>query len=295
MSIHPNVLQNGQVRAAAEAMLSPGQVGLLAGWGVFSTLRVQAGVLFEYDRHWARMAHDAARMHVPMPRDAGQLRDELLQLVAANQAWDSTLRVVVVRNGGGMWEGPAPTGSACDVMALTAGLKPWGSGVSLMSQPHARHAACEFAGAKILSWAHNLTWVERAQKAGFDELVLWNERGEVAECTSANLFIVNGSEVWTPPLACGCLPGVTRAVLLEAIREPGIRIGERVLQPADLLAADEVFITSTTRDLLAVERIDDQVLTPRGDVRARLSRQFTAYRDAYVARHAASAPVTGRS
>lgn len=280
------MLHNGKVRPAAEAMLSPGQVGLLAGWGVFSTLRVQAGVLFEYERHWARMAYDAERMHVPMPGDSEQLRGWLMQLVAANEAWDSTLRVVVVRNGGGLWEGPAPSGQACDVMALTAGLKPWGDGVSLMTQPHARHAACEFAGAKILSWAQNLTWVERAQQAGFDELALLNERGEVAECTSANVFVVNGGEVWTPPLASGCLPGVTRAVLLEAIEEPGVKIGERALRPEDLLAADEVFITSTTRDLLAVKRIDQHVLTARGDVRERLSRQFSAYRDAYVARYA---------
>ena len=293
MSIHRFVLQNGKVRAAAEPMMSPGQVGLLAGWGVFSTLRVQAGVLFEYERHWARMMHDARRMHVPMPSDAEQVRGWLLSLVEANQAWDSTLRVAIVRNGGGLWEGPAPTGEACDVMALTAGLKPWGTGVSLMTQPHARHAASEFAGAKILSWAQNLTWVERAQQAGFDELVLLNERGEVAECTSANLFAVQGAEVWTPPLASGCLPGVTRAILLEAIHEPGLSIGERVLRPEDLLAADEVFITSTTRDLLAVERIDSQKLAPRGDARARLSRQFTAYRDAYVSRHAA-APAIGR-
>ena len=293
MSIHRYVLQNGKVRAAVEPMLSPGQVGLLAGWGVFSTLRVQAGVLFEYERHWARMAHDAERMHVPMPRDSEQLRGWLLQLVAANQAWDSTLRVVVVRNGGGMWEGPAPSGEACDVMALTAGLKPWGEGVTLMTQPHARHAACEFAGAKILSWAENLTWVERAQQAGFDELVLLNERGEVAECTSANVFIVEGGKVWTPPLASGCLPGVTRAILLESIAEPGITVGERVLRPEDLLSADEVFITSTTRDLLAVKRIDHHVLAPRGEVRARLSQRFTAYRNAYVARHAMT-PVTGR-
>lgn len=272
--------------------MSPGQIGLLAGWGVFSTLRVQSGVLFEYERHWARMAHDAELMRVPMPRDPEQVRGWLLKLVEANQAWESTLRVVVVRNGGGMWEGPAPTGEASDVMALTADLKPWGAGVSLMTQPNARYAACEFAGAKILSWAQNLTWVERAQQAGFDELVLLNERGEVAECTSANLFIVNAGKVWTPPLTSGCLPGVSRALLLEAIHEPGVTVGQRVLRPEDLLAADEVFITSTTRDLLAVERIDQQVLTPRGDVRERLSRQFTGYRNNYVKQHAAA--VTGR-
>ena len=64
-----------------------------------------------------------------------------------------------------------------------------------------------FAGTKILSWAMNLTWLESVQSRGFDEAILLNERGEVAECTSANIFIANGSQVWTPPLNSGCLPG----------------------------------------------------------------------------------------
>ena len=90
---------------------------------------------------------------------------------------------------------------------------------------NARHAACQFAGTKILSWAMNLTWLESAQARGFDEVILLNERGEVAECTSANIFIANGSQVWTPPLSSGCLPGITREVLLGEIRVPGIRGG----------------------------------------------------------------------
>ena len=98
----------------------------------------------------------------------------------------------------------------------------------------------------------NLTWLESAQARGFDEVILLNERGEVAECTSANLFIANGSQVSTPPLSSGCLPGITREVLLAEIRAPGIRVEEKALKPGDLEAADEVFITSTTRDLLPV-------------------------------------------
>jgi len=80
------------------------------------------------------------------------LRGRLLELVEANHAYDSTLRVAIVRNGGGMWAGPS-TGRASDLIALTADTKDWGHGVKLAVQPQARHAACEFAGAKILSWA----------------------------------------------------------------------------------------------------------------------------------------------
>jgi len=91
----------------------------------------------------------------------------------------------------------------------------------------------------------NLTWLESAQQRGFDEVILLNEQGEVAECTSANIFIANGNEVWTPPLSSGCLPGITRDVILR-IQAPGIQVREKVLLPADLESAGEVFITSTT-------------------------------------------------
>ena len=104
----------------------------------------------------------------------------------------------------------------------------------------------------------NLTWLESAQRRGFDEVILLNERGEVAECTSANIFIANGSQVWTPPLSSGCLPGITRELLLGEVGVPGIQIGEKALLPEDLESADEVFITSTTRNLLPVLQIEGQ-------------------------------------
>ena len=282
MAIHPHVLQNDQVLPATDKMMSPGQLGLLAGWGVFSTLRVQDGVLFEYARHWARMERDAQRMHVPFTQDPAAVHGWLMQLVEANHAQNATLRVVVIRNSGGLWEGPSPTGQPSDVMALTADLKSWGATATLMTQPQARHAANEFAGAKILSWAQNLTWAERAQQAGFSEMLLLNERGEVAECTSANVFVVEGDRVSTPPLSAGCLAGITRQVLLEDIRIPGIDIRERVLFPADLRNADDVFITSTTRDLLSISRIDGHELISRGNVRERLAEAFLTYRQEYV-------------
>jgi branched-chain amino acid aminotransferase len=281
--VHRYILHNDKIHEASAQVLSPGQVGLLSGWGVFSTLHVAGGVLFAWERHWARMTKDAALMRVPLP-DSGHVRQKLLQLVEANKAYDATLRVVVVRNGGGIWEGP-PTGRSSDVIALTADLKDWGAGVKLSYVEQARHAACMFAGTKILSWAMNLTWVEEAHEKGFDEVILLNERGEVAECTSANLFIANGSRVSTPPLSSGCLPGITREVLLAEIKAPGIRVEEKALQPGDLEAADEVFITSTTRDLLPVLQIEDKKVGRTDHTRQALARAFSEYVRNYVATH----------
>src|ERR1700722_1458743 len=177
MSIHRHILHNGVIRDAAEPALTAGQLGLLAGWGVFSTLHVVDGMLFAWERHWARMKHDARLLNVAMPPDPDALEHDLRRLVDANGCPNCTLRVVVVRNTGGVWQGPSPAGSAVDVIALTSDTKAWGTSVRLGVQPNARYAAGEFARAKILSWAQNLRWAERAQEQGFDEVILLNERG----------------------------------------------------------------------------------------------------------------------
>jgi branched-chain amino acid aminotransferase len=286
--LHRFVLHNDRIGEASEPVLAPGQVGLLSGWGVFTTLRVADGVPFAFERHWARISRDAAKMHVPVPGDPEALRQRLLELVEANHAFNSTLRLVIVRNGGGMWAGPS-NGRASDVIALTADSKEWGEGVKLGYVPHGRHAACEFATTKILSWAMNLTWVETAQQRGLDEVILLNEHGKVAECTSANIFASTGGQVWTPPVSSGCLPGITREVLLGEIHLPGIQINEKTLTPAELEGADEVFITSTTRNLLPVHEIEGKKIGRRDHTRRALAEAFGEYVDRYVAAHKGAA------
>ncbi len=285
--MHRFALHNDDIRDVSDPVLSPGQVGLLAGWGVFSTIKVTRGVPFAFERHWARMHRDAALLRVPFPQDPEYMRTRLLKLIEANRAPEATLRVVVVRNSGGIWSGP-PAGRDFDLIALTTDLKDWGEEVRLGIHEQARHAECGFRGVKMLSWALNLAMLENAQARGFDELILLNERGEVSECTSANIFIAESGHVWTPPLASGCLPGVTRELLLTEVRVPEIPVGERVLYPKDLEAADAVFITSTTRDLLPVGSIEGRALRMRGDARARLQRAFTRFVDDYVAANAAA-------
>ena len=286
--MHRFLLHNDEVLDARQKSLSAGQVGLMNGWGVFSTLRVQEGVLFAFERHWERMLRDAARMHVPFPADRDSVRARLSRLVEANSAWNATLRVVVLRNHGGLFEGP-DMARKFEVIAFTADLNPWGSSVRLALKPHGRYAQNEFAGTKVLSWAQNLTWYEEAHQRGFDEMILLNERGEVSECTSANLFIARGNEVFTPPLNSGCLPGVTRALLLEEVRIPGISAAEKTLLPHDLENADQVFITSTTRDFLPVSHIEGLKVRSEGNIVAALTRAFEDYRAAYVKQNASLA------
>lgn len=279
--IHRLLLHNREIREAADPMLTPGQLGLLSGWGVFSTIRVYDGVLFAFERHWERMQRDAALLHVPMPSDQAALEADLLRLVDANQAPNCTLRVVIVRNTDGFWQGPGLK-SDYDVIALTADVKDWGRAVRLEVIPNGRHAASPFAGTKTLSWSHNLTWYEQAHLDGYDEVVLLNERGEVAECTSANIFAAVGHVVYTPPLSSGCLPGITRQTLLHEVTAPGFSVVERALTLDDLAKADQVFITSTTRELLPVEYVSGITVRNESEACKVLQAAFSNYIDAYV-------------
>lgn len=280
--MHPLVLHNDEIVDARDRSISPGQVGFLNGWGVFSTIRVSDGALFAFSRHWERMKLDARKMRVPFPENAEWMRSRLLRLIEANRASNATLRVAVVRNRGGLFEAPGLERDF-DLLGFTADMVQWPDGVRLAIKPQARHAAAEFAGTKILSWSHNLTWYEEARARGFDEYLLLNERGEVCECTSANIFAaydtgVNGTHIWTPPLFSGCLAGVTRAILLEDIRVPEFTIGEKILLPADLERADQVVITSTTRDLLPVVHIEGLKIKTGSPLVRRLQDAFAEYR-----------------
>src|SRR5580692_12512452 len=133
--MHRYLLHNDDIRDAADGGLSPGQVGLLSGWGVFSTLRVYDGVMFQWERHWQRMQTDAARMRVPFPSDPQWLESRLLRLIEANQtdtkqALNATLRVVVVRNRGGLYQGPGVTRDF-DVIAFTVDPVRWPASMKL--------------------------------------------------------------------------------------------------------------------------------------------------------------------
>ena len=218
------------------------------------------------------MKRDAATLRVPFPADPDYIHSRLLRLIAANQVGDGTARTIVVRNRGGIWAGSPDRDF--DLLVFTAALKDWGAGVRLAVHEQARHAGSRFRGVKCLSWALNLVMLEEAQARGCDEVLLLNERGEVSECTSANVFIARDGEVLTPPLDSGCLPGVTREILLEIAPAEGIPIREETLHREDLMTADEVFITSTTRNLLPVVSIEGHPLSGRNQVRAALGAAF---------------------
>jgi branched-chain amino acid aminotransferase len=287
--IHRQVFHNDRIIPIEQVRLSPGQAGLMSGWGVFTTLRIFQGEAFAYERHWRRLEKDAGRIRLPFPFDPAQVRRHLSELLSANQVVEGAARIYMIYNRVGFWQSDEPMPQV-DLLLCTAGLPAHPEPARLCIGEHGRHAASPLAGVKVTSWLNNVWHLAEAQKQGWSEVVLLNERGEVAECTSANIFRVKDGKITTPPLSSGCLEGVTRSVLLEIAPRSGMPVFEQTLMPEELYAADEVFITSTNRSLLGVSEIaGHRYAAAPGPVTQKLERAFDAAMLEYVAQRAASA------
>ena len=286
--IHSNVFHNDALLPIEKVRLSPGQAGLICGWGIFTTLRISRGEAFAYERHWRRLEKDAAITRLPMPYTAAKVRVHLHEVIRANKVTEGCARIYLVYNTVGFWQSDEKFPHA-DLIIYTAGLPEHRETVRLAIREHGRHAASPLAGVKTISWLNNVWAVAEAVKEGFDEVVMLNERGEVTECTSANIFVVRGEKVFTPPLNSGCLEGVTRGILMEIAPEAGVSVVEQSLRPEDLYSADEVFISSTNRNLISAGEVAGTKIPAPGPVCERLNELFDAYVADYVSRRLASA------
>ena len=285
--IHRHIFHNDRIIPIEQARLSPGQAGLLNGWGLFTTLRIFQGEAFAYERHWRRLEKDAVRIRLPFPFDPAQVRRHLSELLAANQVVEGTARIYAIYNSVGFWQSDEQR-PPVDLILCTAGLPAHAEQARLNVAAHGRHAASPLAGVKTTAWLTNVWHLAEAQKAGWTEVIMLNERGEVSECTSANIFCVKGGAIFTPPLSSGCLEGVTRGVLIDIAPRAGLQIIERTLTPEDLYSSDEVFITSTNRTLLGVSEIAGHKYSlVAGPLVQKLERAFDTAMREYVAQRAA--------
>ena len=286
--IHRFVFHNERVLPIDQVRLSPGQAGLLNGWGLFTTIRIVEGVPFAFERHWKRLERDAERTHCPFPFEEDVVKAQLGEVLRANQVQEGCGRIYAVYNQAGFWSGDEKL-PRVDLIIYSAELPSYREPARLGLREHGRHAASPLAGVKVTSWLTNVWCLNEAQKAGWDEVVMLNERGEVAECTAANIFCVRGGRVATPPLTAGCLEGVTRGVLLEIGAGAGAAVEERMLLPEDLYAAEEVFISSTNRSVLAVGEIDGRkIAAAPGLITQKLEKAFASYVRAYVEQNSAA-------
>lgn len=280
--IHRFVFHNDRMLAIEEVRLSPGQAGLLNGWGLFTTIRIVEGIPFAFERHWKRLVRDAQRTHCPFPFEEETVRSNLNEVLRANGVIEGCARIYAIYNQVGFWRSDEKFPQV-DLLLYSAGLPSYREPARLALCEHGRHAASPLAGVKVTSWLNNVWSLQEAQQAGNDEVVLLNERGEVAECTAANIFCVRGGRVATPPLSAGCLAGITRGVLLEIGAAAGVPVEEQTLRPEDLYSSDEVFISSTNRSMLGVSEINSHKLSSApGPITKKLEKVFAGYMREYI-------------
>jgi branched-chain amino acid aminotransferase len=253
----PALWLNGRLLPASEARVSPFDHGLLVGDGVFETLRVYDGVPFAWTRHHRRLVRSAAGLGLAVPR-SDELRAAVDAVLDANRLRDGRVRLTVTG-------GPSPLGSERGdeqptVIVVAAPARPWPPRVDVVVVPWTRNEHGAVAGLKTISYAENVRALAYAHDHDAGEAIFLNTAGELCEATGSNLFVVRDGLVRTPPAEAGCLLGVTRALVLELCDRHGIAAQEVPLRPAALGEADEAFLTSSTREVHPIGRVDARPL-----------------------------------
>lgn len=262
---------NGRISDEHEAVIPVLDHGFLYGEGVYETLRTYNQRPFLLDRHLRRLRKSAEMisLRVPLTDDQFDARITETEQTAATRIGEPSsqwyIRILVTRGVGELTYDPA----ACPTPSVVIIVKPFepprpeayeeGVAVTLVSiirnHPDALNPLI-----KSNNLLNNALAMQEAVRRGAFEAVMRNYRGELSECTTANLFVVKHGQALTPPLVSGLLAGITREFLFEVGRSEGIPVRDTVLRDNDLLEADEVFLTSTTRELVPITRVDDRVI-----------------------------------
>lgn len=285
---------DGTLFPPAEAKVSVFDRGFLYGDSVYEVIRTYAGRPFELEAHLARLRHSAERIGLEPKWSEGRAAVEIARTLQAARGEDPSdpdaapwnvgeryVRIVMTRGAGEIGLDPA---LAVDPVALVIAqplrgppARAYAEGVKA-AVVGVRRASPQAVDPSAKTGAHlsHVLAVKEARSAGAHEALLLDDRGFVTEGSSSNVFAVSAGRVRTPPLAAGILEGVTRGVVLRLAREAGIQAEEVPLRPEDLEAADEVFITSTLREIVPVTRLGElDVGAGRpGDVTGRLHRAF---------------------
>jgi branched-chain amino acid aminotransferase len=244
---------DGRLVAPEAAALSALDHGVTVGDGIFETTKVEAGRPFALRRHHARLLRSAAGLRLP-PVELDRI-DEGIRAVLDGPAIEFGRLRYSVTGGLGPLGSDRGEAAVTHIVLAAAQPRPPASG-ALTVVPWVRNERSAVAGVKTTSYAENVVALARAKAAGSVEAVFANTRGELCECTGSNIFVVLDGVALTPPVDSGLLPGITRGLVLEWGAASGIPVREQTLPLEVLDEADEVFITSSTKDVLPVHAVD---------------------------------------
>lgn len=270
------VLLDGIQVEPGEATISVFDWGVLRGFGVFEVVRTYDSVPFRLDAHLARLERSAAALAIPIPA-VSSLREWVMR--CAEHAGECQVRIVVT--GGGRDTGLAP--SRTIVKAEPLPVIPDRLAVLPMRAPwHPATNEGGFSGIKWISYAPNMTAIDRARGAGFDDALLLGPDDVVLEGPTHTLAWLRDGHFETPSFELGILPSITRDVFVEAAGRLGVPIIEGIFALDRLLGADEVFGMSTLKQLVPIERVGDRAV-PVGPMSVALAEGFAAIVRAEIA------------
>lgn len=254
---------------ASDARVSVLDHGFTVADGVFETLKVTGGVAFALTRHIDRLERSAAAMALPAP-DRDAVFDAVRETVDANAPLLgelARLRITYTAGDAPLGSDRGETGPTL-VVAVSA-MKPWPESAAVITVPWPRNERSPLAGVKSTSYAENVLALARAHEHGAGEALMPDTQGRLCEGTGSNVFLVLDGRLITPTLATGCLAGVTRDLVLEWSGAEEADVTMSALEHAQ-----EVFITSSTRDVQPVHRVDSHSLVAPGPLTASVRAEF---------------------
>jgi branched-chain amino acid aminotransferase len=261
----PKVYINGKLFDKADAKISVYDHGLLYGDGVFEGIRVYRGKVFRLREHVDRLYESARSIKLEIPLSRDQMCDAVNNTVRANDKQEGYIRLVVTRGAGSLGlDTRKTTDPQVIVIVDDISLYPqelYDSGLELVTVSTIRnHPNALNPRIKSLNYLNNILAKIEGVQAGCVEALMLNHKGEVAECTGDNIFVVKRGVLKTPPPDAGILEGVTRGAVMELARTASIPVEEVSLTRHDVFAADECFLTGTAAEVIPVVKCDGRVI-----------------------------------
>ena len=262
---------NGQLVSHFEAKLSPFDHGFLYGYGLFETMRAYNGRIFRLDSHLTRLrcsAESIGLAHTILTTEEGKqsLKAACLATLEANELKDARIRLTVSAGEGDM----TPDISTCSsptVLISARSLAPlppekYGTGFKAAISFLRRNSQSPLSRLKSTCYMENVLARMTARAAGYDEAILLNEQGYLAEGSTTNVFLVSHGELITPCFESGVLPGITRDAVLEIARTSNIKATERWVELNELIEAQEAFVTNSILELMPLVSVEGRLIGP---------------------------------
>jgi len=280
------VYVNGTISTAAEAVVPVFDHGFLYGEGVYETLRTYGRVPFLFGPHMERLRRSAGLMALDVPFEDARMHEWIVDTMAAHERLmgplpEAYIRILLTRGVGALTYHPSacPTPTVVIIVkafpapaekAFTEGIK-----VALVDVRR-NHPSALNPTIKSNNLLNNALAMQEALRHNAEEALMQNHDGQIVECSQSNFFIVKGGRLRTAPLADGLLPGITRQFVMDLGNDLGIPTDETSFTPDDVYAADEAFITGTTREVTPVVRVGDRGIGSGqpGAVTRRLLEEF---------------------